>query len=135
VRDGEIDRIGPTSDDWRLLGIDLTQLLRSGDAREPMLMHLFERLDQLVDGRRLVWAVEEFHAGWAIRRDAPKSMTNCAWRKRNAMAILVSQNPTDASCAIAFVEILLARLALSLVILVGPIFLALAASRPCRQSR
>jgi type IV secretion system protein VirB4 len=97
VLDGETDRIGSTSDDWRLLGIDLTELLRSADAREPMLMYLFERLDQLVDGRRLVWAVEEFHAALGdptIRAQVDDALRT--WRKRNAMAILVSQNPTDA---------------------------------------
>ena len=75
-------------------------------------MYLFERLDQLVDGRRLVWAVEKFHAalGDPTRRAQVDDELR-TWRKRNAMAILVSQNPTDASCAIAFVEILLARLA------------------------
>jgi type IV secretion system protein VirB6 len=40
---------------------------------------------------------------------------------------------TGICCAIAFVEILLARLALSLVILVGPIFIALAMFEPTRR--
>jgi type IV secretion system protein VirB6 len=40
---------------------------------------------------------------------------------------------TGLCCAIAFVEILLARLALSLVILVGPIFIALAMFEPTRR--
>lgn len=97
VLDGEADHLSFGAVDCPILGIDLTELLRSGDAREPLLMYLFERLDEAVDGRRLVWAVEEFHAALGdptIRAQVDDALRT--WRKRNAMAILVSQNPTDA---------------------------------------
>ncbi len=97
VLDGESDRLGMTATNWKMLGIDLTELLKSGDAREPMLMYLFECLDSLVGSRRLVWAVEEFHAALGdptIRAQVDDALRT--WRKRNAMAILVSQNPSDA---------------------------------------
>ena len=80
-----------------LLGFDLVEILKSDEAREPLLMYLFERLDQMVDGRRLVWAVEEFHAALndaSVRRQVDNALRT--WRKRNGMAILVSQNPGDA---------------------------------------
>lgn len=97
VLDGESDRIAMSAPDWRMLGIDLTELLKSGDAREPLLMYLFECLDSLVGTRRLVWAVEEFHAALGdptIRAQVDDALRT--WRKRNAMAVLVSQNPSDA---------------------------------------
>lgn len=80
-----------------LIGFDLGQILRADEAREPLLMYFFERLDMMVDGRRLVWAVEEFHAALndpLIRRQVDDALR--VWRRRNGMAILVSQNPGDA---------------------------------------
>ena len=80
-----------------LVGFDLSQILRADEAREPLLMYFFERLDTMVDGRRLVWAVEEFHAALndpLVRRQVDDALR--VWRRRNGMAILVSQNPGDA---------------------------------------
>jgi type IV secretion system protein VirB4 len=80
-----------------LIGFDLSEILRANEAREPLLMYFFERLDRMVDGRRLVWAVEEFHAALndpTIRRQVDDALR--VWRRRNGMAILVSQNPADA---------------------------------------
>jgi type IV secretion system protein VirB4 len=80
-----------------LVGFDLSEILRATEAREPLLMYFFERLDRMVDGRRLVWAVEEFHAALndpMIRRQVDDALR--VWRRRNGMAILVSQAPGDA---------------------------------------
>ena len=81
-----------------IVGFDLTSLLGSQEAREPVLMYIFEKLREIVGTRRLVWAVEEFHATLAdpvIRERVDKALRT--WRKANGMAILVSQSPEDAA--------------------------------------
>jgi type IV secretion system protein VirB4 len=98
--DAEEDTIGIGFDDPTvpLVGVDITELLRARDVREPLLMYLFEKLDAVVGTGRLAWVVEEFHAALAdatIRKQVDNALRT--WRKRNGMAILVSQSPADAA--------------------------------------
>ncbi len=81
-----------------IAGVDVTELLRAKEVREPLMMYLFEKMDSAVGYGRTVWVVEEFHAALAdpaIRRQVDNALRT--WRKRNGMAILVSQSPSDAA--------------------------------------
>ncbi|SKA40390.1 type IV secretion system protein VirB4 [Enhydrobacter aerosaccus] len=100
VLDAEEDQIAAGFDDDAIpmVGIDITELLRSDEAREPLLMYLFEKLDATVGTRRMAWVIEEFHAALhdaSIRRKVDDALRT--WRKRNGMAILVTQSPSDAA--------------------------------------
>jgi type IV secretion system protein VirB4 len=96
--DAEEDTIAAGFESDPIVGVDITELLRAGDVREPLLMYLFEKLDAVVGTGRLIWVVEEFHAALAdreIRKQVDDALRT--WRKRNGMAILVSQSPSDAA--------------------------------------
>jgi hypothetical protein len=126
LRDVEIDHIGPTSDDWRLLGIGLTKLLRSGDPLGPMLMYLTPPEPMLMSLMStsawissstavvLCGRSRNFMVRLAIRRDAPKSITHCTrgasampWQywsartDRRQLRRCFRRNPAGSSCPIS----------------------------------
>ncbi len=92
--DGEADRV---SLDAPFLGFDMTALLDDPDVRGPAMAYLFHRIEALVDGRRLVVAIDEF---WkALADPAFRGMVNDKLktiRKRNGALILATQSPRDA---------------------------------------
>ena len=79
------------------LGFDMTALLDDPDVRGPAMAYLFHRVEALVDGRRLVVAIDEF---WKALADAEfRDMVNDKLktiRKRNGALILATQSPRDA---------------------------------------
>jgi type IV secretion system protein VirB4 len=92
--DGERDEI---SLDAPFLGFDMTALLDDQDVRGPAMAYLFHRVEELVDGRRFVVAIDEF---WkALADPAFREMVNDKLktiRKRNGALILATQSPRDA---------------------------------------
>ena len=92
--DGEEDRVRL---DAPFLGFDMTALLDDTDVRGPAMAYLFHRVEALVDGRRLVVAIDEF---WrALADPAFRDMVNDKLktiRKRNGALILATQSPRDA---------------------------------------
>ena len=92
--DGTEDRV---SLDAPFLGFDMTALLDDADVRGPAMAYLFHRIEALVDGRRLVVAIDEF---WrALADPAFRDMVNDTLktiRKRNGVLILATQSPRDA---------------------------------------
>jgi type IV secretion system protein VirB4 len=79
------------------LGFDMTALLDDQDVRGPAMAYLFHRVETLVDGRRLVVAIDEF---WkALADPAFRDMVNDKLktiRKKNGALILATQSPRDA---------------------------------------
>src|SRR3954469_724343 len=75
----------------------MTALLDDPDVRGPAMAYLFHRVEALVDGRRLVVAIDEF---WkALADPAFRDMVNDKLktiRKRNGVLILATQSPRDA---------------------------------------
>jgi type IV secretion system protein VirB4 len=57
------------------LGFGITALLDDQDVRGPAMAYLFHRVEELVDGRRLVVAIDEFWKGSPIRPSATWSTT------------------------------------------------------------
>jgi type IV secretion system protein VirB4 len=92
--DGEEDHV---SLEAPFLGFDMTALLDDQDVRGPAMAYLFHRVEALVDGRRLVVAIDEF---WkALADPAFRDVVNDKLktiRKRNGVLILATQSPRDA---------------------------------------
>lgn len=92
--DGEEDRV---SLDAPFLGFDMTALLDDADVRGPAMAYLFHRVEALVDGRRLLVAIDEF---WkALADEAFRELVNDKLktiRKRNGALLLATQSPRDA---------------------------------------
>jgi type IV secretion system protein VirB4 len=91
--DGEGDALAL---DARFLGFDMTHVLDQPEVRTPIMMYLFHRLQDLVDGRRLVVDIDEF---WkALGDEAFRGLAEDGlktWRKQNAMMVFGTQSPAD----------------------------------------
>ncbi len=89
------------TDDVRLdapfLGFDMTAVLDDPRTRGPIMAYLFHRVEALIDGRRVVVAIDEF---WkALADEAFKDLVNDKLktiRKLNGVVILATQSPRDA---------------------------------------
>lgn len=83
--------------DAPFLGFDMTAVLDDPVTRGPMMAYLFHRVEALVDGRRLVVAIDEFWKALAdpgfrdLVNDKLKTI-----RKLNGAVILATQSPADA---------------------------------------
>ncbi|UZO95029.1 VirB4 ATPase (plasmid) [Roseomonas mucosa] len=79
------------------VGFDVTSFLDDTTTRGPILSYLFHRVEKLLDGRRLVLAIDEFWKALldpgfrAIVNDKLKTI-----RKLNGAVILATQSPADA---------------------------------------
>jgi type IV secretion system protein VirB4 len=94
IIDNEVDLI---SLDAPALGFDQTLILDNEQARGPVMATLYHYVDKLIDGRRLVFAIDEFWKSLldesfsALVNDKLKTL-----RKQNAPMLLVTQSPRDA---------------------------------------
>jgi len=83
--------------DAPFLGFDMTAVLDDPTTRGPIMAYLFHRIEALVDGRRLVVAIDEF---WKALADAGfRDLVNDKLktiRKLNGAVILATQSPRDA---------------------------------------
>lgn len=93
VLDNDADQV---SLEARLLGFDMTDFLDNAEVRTPIMMYLFHRLDELVDGRRLVVDIDEFWKALGdegfrgLAQDGLKT-----YRKKNALMVFGTQSPAD----------------------------------------
>ncbi len=94
VLDGDADLVRL---DAPFLGFDMTAVLDDPTTRGPVMAYLFHRIEALVDGRRLVVAIDEFWKALAdpdfrdLVNDKLKTI-----RKLNGAVILATQSPRDA---------------------------------------
>ena len=83
--------------DAPVLGFDQTRILDNARARGPVMATLYHYVDKLIDGRRLVFAIDEF---WKSLLDPSfRDLVNDklkTLRKRNSPMLLVTQSPRDA---------------------------------------
>jgi type IV secretion system protein VirB4 len=81
----------------RLFGFDLTDFLDNPETRTPIVMYLFYRMEQLIDGRRFCCYIDEF---WkALADEAFEDFAqnkNKTIRKQNGLMVYGSQSPQDA---------------------------------------
>lgn len=93
VFDNEEDAIDPAR--HRINGFDITDLLDNDQVREPVLMYLLHRQEEVIDGRRFILGFDE---GWRVLYDPwirsyleNKLLTI---RKQNGFVIFGTQNPS-----------------------------------------
>lgn len=94
VLDADEDAI---SIDSHAFGFDMTEVLDDPVIRTPLMMVLFRRVEELVDGRRIIIAIDEF---WkALGDEAFLDLANDGLktiRKKNGVMVFGTQSPRDA---------------------------------------
>ncbi|MCZ3376198.1 VirB4 family type IV secretion/conjugal transfer ATPase [Rhizobium sp. AG207R] len=94
VFDNEADQIGIGA---KFLGYDMTDFLDNEEIRNPLMAYLFHRVEQLIDGRRIIIVIDEF---WKALQD--ESFLDLAQnklktiRKQNGLMLFATQSPRDA---------------------------------------
>ncbi|MBI0533573.1 VirB4 family type IV secretion/conjugal transfer ATPase (plasmid) [Sphingomonas citri] len=92
--DGPTDEVSMAA---RFVGFDMTQFLENPEIRTPTMLYLFHRVDELLDGQRVVVDIDEF---WkALQDDAFRAFAQDGlktFRKRNAFMVFGTQSPADA---------------------------------------
>jgi type IV secretion system protein VirB4 len=85
------------STDSHAFGFDMTEVLDDPVIRTPLMMVLFRRVEELIDGRRIIIAIDEF---WkALGDEAFRSLANDGLktiRKKNGVMVFGTQSPRDA---------------------------------------
>lgn len=85
------------STDAHILGIDYTQFLDNGDIRTPILMYLFHRIQEMLDGTPLIITLDE---AWKPLKDpmfqAYLDDKQRTIRKERGLLVFASQSPSDA---------------------------------------
>ncbi len=83
--------------DNRVLGFDMTDFLGNAEIRTPLMMYLFLRVERLIDGRKIIIAIDEF---WkALGDDAFLDLAQNklkTFRKQNGVMVFATQSPADA---------------------------------------
>ncbi len=83
--------------DQRVLGFDMTQLLENPRLRTPVMMYLFHRIDERLDGDPTMILIDE---GWKALDDEVFAARIRDWlktlRKRNALVGFATQSARDA---------------------------------------
>jgi type IV secretion system protein VirB4 len=94
VFDGDADRIEL---DARVIGFDMTDVLDVPEIRGPLMDYLFQRCERLINGERLIIAIDEF---WkALEDEGFKAFVNDRLktiRKQNGLIVFATQSPRDA---------------------------------------
>ncbi|QTK81729.1 Type IV secretion system protein virB4 [Agrobacterium tumefaciens] len=94
VFDNDLDDIGI---DAKFIGYDMTEFLDNGEIRRPLMAYLFYRIEQLIDGRRIIIVIDEF---WKALQDegfldlAQNKLKTI--RKQNGLMLFATQSPRDA---------------------------------------
>lgn len=81
-----------------LIGFDYTEIIDLPEVRVPVISYLLHRLESLIDGRRLIYVMDEF---WKILegegglKDFARNKQKTI-RKQNGLGIFATQSPEDA---------------------------------------
>lgn len=94
VFDNDVDLIDPAK--HRVNGFDITDLLDNDTVREPVLMYLLHRQEEVIDGRRIMIGFDE---GWKVLYDPWLSVylenKLKTIRKQNGFIVFGTQSPSD----------------------------------------
>jgi type IV secretion system protein VirB4 len=92
--DNEVDRLDLST---RVMGFDMTALLENPKLRTPVMMYLFHRVDERLDGQPSMILIDE---GWKALDDEVFAARIRDWlktlRKRNALVGFATQSARDA---------------------------------------
>lgn len=81
-----------------IIGFDYTDIIDNAEVRVPVINYLLHRLEELIDGRRLIYVMDEF---WKILdgegglKEFAKNKQKTI-RKQNGLGIFATQSPEDA---------------------------------------
>jgi len=94
VFDNETDDIGIGA---KFIGYDMTDFLDNEEIRTPLMDYLFFRIEQLVDGRRIIIVIDEFWKALQDEgfRDLAQNKLKTI-RKQNGLMLFATQSPRDA---------------------------------------
>ncbi|OCP21401.1 MULTISPECIES: VirB4 family type IV secretion system protein [unclassified Ensifer] len=94
VFDNEADDIGIGA---KFIGYDMTHFLDNEEIRTPLMAYLFYRVEQLIDGRRIIIVIDEFWKALADEafRDLAQNKLKTI-RKQNGLMVFATQSPRDA---------------------------------------
>jgi type IV secretion system protein VirB4 len=94
VFDNETDDIGIGA---KFIGYDMTDFLDNEEIRAPLMAYLFFRIEQLIDGRRIIIVIDEFWKALQDEgfRDLAQNKLKTI-RKQNGLMLFATQSPRDA---------------------------------------
>ncbi|MEZ2127897.1 MULTISPECIES: VirB4 family type IV secretion/conjugal transfer ATPase [unclassified Sinorhizobium] len=94
VFDNEADDIGIGA---KIIGYDMSDFLDNGEIRTPLMGYLFYRIEQLIDGRRIIIVIDEFWKALQDEgfRDLAQNKLKTI-RKQNGLMLFATQSPRDA---------------------------------------
>lgn len=94
VFDNETDDIGIGA---KFIGYDMTDFLDNEEIRTPLMAYLFFRIEQLIDGRRIIIVIDEFWKALQDEgfRDLAQNKLKTI-RKQNGLMLFATQSPRDA---------------------------------------
>ncbi|WP_074062222.1 VirB4 family type IV secretion/conjugal transfer ATPase [Rhizobium etli] len=94
VFDNEADEIGIGA---KFIGYDMTDFLDNEEIRTPLMTYLFFRIEQLIDGRRIIIVIDEFWKALQDEgfRDLAENKLKTI-RKQNGLMLFATQSPRDA---------------------------------------
>lgn len=99
VFDNETEDIGLTEFGGRgkFVGYDMTGFLDNEEIRTPLMEYLFYRVEQLIDGRRIIVVIDEFWKALSDEgfRDLAQNKLKTI-RKQNGLMLFATQSPRDA---------------------------------------
>lgn len=81
----------------KLIGYDMTDFLDNEEIRTPLMAYLFHRVEQLIDGRRIIIVIDEFWKALQDEgfRDLAQNKLKTI-RKQNGLMLFATQSPRDA---------------------------------------
>ncbi|OYX68594.1 MAG: transporter [Rhizobiales bacterium 24-66-13] len=94
VFDNQTDDIGIGA---KFLGYDMTDFLDNEEIRTPLMAYLFHRVEQLIDGRRIIIVIDEFWKALLDEgfRDLAQNKLKTI-RKQGGLMLFATQSPRDA---------------------------------------
>ncbi|CAN7623125.1 VirB4 family type IV secretion/conjugal transfer ATPase [Pararhizobium sp. LjRoot238] len=94
VFDNDADDIGIGA---KFIGYDMTDFLDNEEIRTPLMAYLFFRIEQLIDGRRIIIVIDEFWKALQDEgfRDLAQNKLKTI-RKQNGLMLFATQSPRDA---------------------------------------
>ena len=81
-----------------IIGFDYTDVIDNAEIRVPVISYLLHRLEELIDGRRLIYVMDEFWkilAGGGELKEFARNKQKTI-RKQNGFGIFATQSPEDA---------------------------------------
>ncbi len=81
----------------KFIGYDMTDFLDNEEIRTPLVAYLFHRVEQLIDGRRIIIVIDEFWKALQDEgfRDLAQNKLKTI-RKQNGLMLFATQSPRDA---------------------------------------